>query len=140
MLTDVSEDALDVAKFNASNLNVETAIVVSDLFEKFNDKYFDVITSNLPYIGTDKNNFVSKATYDYEPHIALFGGEDGLDLYDIMFKQLIAKNVNFGILIGEFGFTQQEKLQVMINEYFPDMKVTFYKDLAGYDRIFKIES
>ncbi|MFH1284935.1 MAG: peptide chain release factor N(5)-glutamine methyltransferase [Candidatus Peregrinibacteria bacterium] len=137
---DRDNDAIDVAKINVGQYSLEDKIHVfqSDLLEFAEDgEEYDVIISNLPYIGTVKNRFVSAATEKYEPGVALFGGEDGLELYKKMFQQIVEKGVKFGILIGEFGFAQREDMEEVLNKYF-EQKWRIEKDLAGIDRIFMV--
>ena len=138
---EVDSSALEVAKINIDQYGLEDKINLfqSDLLEVIDDdNYFDVIVANLPYIGEVKNRFVSESTEKYEPNVALFGGEDGLELYEKMFKQITDKRINFSLLMGEFGFAQSEGMKELISSYFSDFEII--KDLAGIDRIFVIKS
>ncbi|MBI2634105.1 peptide chain release factor N(5)-glutamine methyltransferase [Candidatus Peregrinibacteria bacterium] len=135
---DIDEGACEVAKLNAAQHGVDdrVRILQSDLLDVIDEgESFDVIVANLPYIGKVRNNFVSESTEKYEPELALFGGFDGLELYKKLFQQIIEKEIEFGILIGEFGFSQRKDLEVLLNQYFVH-KWEIEKDLAGIDRIF----
>ncbi len=133
--TDVSDKALEVAKMNAKKLNVIVSFIKSDLLNELKQMQFDIIVANLPYIGTSTNSFISKETQEHEPHVALFGGEDGLELYEKLFDQV----ENFKYLMGEVGFMHREALEKLFKNYFPDSKCEILKDLAGLDRYFIIK-
>lgn len=135
---DISADALEVARKNAKHNGVNVQFLESDLLAAV-DGPFDVIVANLPYIGEKKFNFVSKSASDYEPHLALFGGDDGLQLYRKFFQQLAAKSWRPRLLLGEFGFLQTEELEKLFAEFFPQNKIRFEQDYAHIDRLFMVE-
>lgn len=137
---DVSPDAVEVARLNVLQHGLEHKIDVlqSDLLEVVDDgEEFSVIVANLPYIGREKNRFVEQNVEKYEPNVALFGGNDGTELYDKLFQQLIEREIGFGMLLGEFGFAQGEIMGVLLEKYFPGRWV-IENDLAGIERIFKV--
>lgn len=137
---DCEADALEVAKINVQQHGVEDKVYVcqSDLLDAIDsEERFDVIVANLPYIGEVKNRFVSADAEKYEPGVALFGGEDGLELYKKMFQQLEEKEVDYDLVVGEFGFAQREDMEKLLNKYF-EQGWRIEKDLAGIDRIFVI--
>ncbi len=138
---DVSVEALEVAKKNAVSHGVLAKVdfMVSDLLSNIYGD-FDVIVANLPYIGLEKFNFVSKEAYDFEPHVALFGGTDGLYLYEKLFKEIKAKKMNPGLILGEFGFLQAEKMSEILDKYFGIGNFVIEKDLASIERVFMIRS
>lgn len=138
---DVSPDALEVARINVDQHGVEDRVqlVESDLLEMIDDEEnFDVITANLPYIGTEKNAYVDGNVKNHEPAGALFAGNDGLDLYKKMFQQILTKNIGFKLLIGEFGFEQKDDMEQLLSKYF-DQNWVIEKDLAGIPRIFIVK-
>ncbi len=129
---DISQDALDVAKRNAILNGVEDKItfVCGNMFEIVDGK-FDIIVSNPPYIPSKDIARLDKEVRDYDPHIALDGGEDGLDFYRI-FADKAAEYLNDGgYLILEVGVDQADSVVDMLNGY--DCEVV--KDLQGIDRI-----
>jgi release factor glutamine methyltransferase len=139
---DISDDALEVARLNAQQHCVEDRISFfnSDLLENIEDaEKYDVIVANLPYIGELENNFVEENVERYEPSLALFAGDDGLELYKKMFQQIIDKEISFDLMIGEFGFGQAEGVLSLMNKYFDHRSCSIEKDLAGIDRIFVIK-
>lgn len=137
---DVDRNALEVAEINVEQFSLEREVqlVESDLLDAVEEgEEFDIIVSNLPYIGTVKNNYVSSSSEKYEPHVALFGGEDGLELYKKMFQQVVEKRVSFDLLIGEFGFAQENIMSELLDTNFAH-KWVVEKDLAGIERVFMV--
>lgn len=130
-LLDVSNEALAVARENASNLNCDVDFILSDMWDNANGTY-DVIISNPPYIRTDEE--IEDIVRDNEPHLALFGGIDGLDLYRKI-KDGLLNHVNDRYLVAlEIGDLQKESV-VNIFSDLPDVKITTKKDMSGRDRM-----
>ncbi len=131
--TDISDDALSVARLNADRLKVDAEFVKSDMFENITG-LFDIIVSNPPYIESKVINSLEEQVKDYEPRIALDGGDDGLKFYRIISyeaKKHLKKN---GTILFEIGYDQGETVPfVLKNEGYTDIKVT--KDLCGNDRV-----
>lgn len=137
---DISADALAVALGNALAHGVDDRVTFhqSDLLASV-DGLFDIIVANLPYIGEKRFSFVSKSAADYEPHVALFGGDDGLALYRRFFEQLSRKSWRPRLLAGEFGFLQKDELIRLFGMFFHDHSIRFEQDYAHIDRIFVVE-
>ena len=137
--TDVSADALEVAKRNAKRYGVQKRVefVESDLLEEI-DEPFDVIVANLPYIGEERFRFISKETEEFEPHVALFGGMDGLELYRRLFKQMNERGLKPSLLLGEFGFAQAEEMTILLSKFFDQHEWRIEKDYASIERIFVV--
>ena len=130
--SDISEKALAVAKSNVAKHSFDDRIEVveSNLFEKLEGK-FDVIISNPPYIPTKEIETLDKEVKEFDPVIALDGGEDGLDFY-----RAIASKVNDylnkdGVIFMECGENQAEEIAKLFKGY--DVKIE--KDLQGVDRM-----
>ncbi len=138
---DISSEALQVAKNNAKRHEVYNRInfQVSDLLENISGD-FDIIVANLPYIGVEKFNFVSRATREYEPHVALFGGEDGLVLYKKLFQQIVDRRFKPLLVLGEFGFLQVDFVRQILNTYFAQSQCVIKEDLAHIERIFLVKN
>lgn len=131
---DISKEALKVAQINAKNNNVDVKFKCSDMFADIQNKDFDVIVSNPPYIKTQVINTLDKEVKN-EPIIALDGGEDGLYFY----KKIINEAFNFladnGMLFLEIGFDQKEELEKLIKADKRYELVKTKKDLGDNDRI-----
>jgi len=131
---DISQRALNVAKKNAKNLEVNVKFLKSDLFEKVNKVKFDIIVSNPPYIKKDDITYLSPDVKK-EPELALDGGFDGLDFYRKITKQAI-DYLKFGsYLCYEIGYDQKEEVMAIIKEQENYSKTYCKKDLGGNDRI-----
>ncbi len=109
--TDISKEAIQVAKKNAILNNVEPKIefIVSNLFENIGQRQFNYIVSNPPYIETSTIKTLSKEVQN-EPNLALDGGEDGLKFYKEILKKASKYLLPNGYLIVEIGYNQAEKI------------------------------
>jgi protein-(glutamine-N5) methyltransferase, release factor-specific len=130
---DISQKAIDIANKNAAINNVNVEFECGDIFEKFISNIppmFDIIISNPPYIISDKINNLDANVKDFEPKIALDGGEDGLDFY-----RFITQKINHRCeIFFEIGYDQAKSVCYMLNTNgFGNIKVI--KDLAGLDRV-----
>jgi release factor glutamine methyltransferase len=104
--TDVSAKALEVAAKNVTNHSVAVQLVTSDLFDNLNEKFVTVVT-NLPYLQDDADLMPE---VQKEPAVALFGGQDGLDLYRRFLEQLPQHLEPSGYLFTECDPWQHESL------------------------------
>ena len=135
--TDISEDALSLAKENASRLNADVEFIKSDIFSSFEDKpefKFDVILSNPPYIKTADIENLQKEIKDFEPKSALDGGIDGLDFYRIIARDVKKYLNDDGKLFLECGEGQADVIKEMLVGF---KRVEIIKDLENVDRIVK---
>lgn len=133
--TDISEEALQVARKNAENLNANVNFYEGDLLEpliKMNKKY-DILVSNPPYIPNEE--YVESLVKDNEPHLALFGGSDGMYFYEKILQDAYKILKDKSIIAFEHGWNQKEKMISLINKYFPNSKYEIIKDINGKDRI-----
>ena len=131
--SDISDDALSLATENAKNNNADITFIKSDLFSDIKEK-FDVIISNPPYIKTGDISFLQKEVKDYEPILALDGGEDGLSFYRKIIK-VVKKYLNKnGALFLECGIGEAEEISKMLDGF---SEVEIIKDLENVDRIIK---
>ena len=136
-MSDISPQALEVAKINKDKLNMDVEIIESDLFQNINDKY-DCIISNPPYIKD--NEEIEDIVKSNEPHLALYGGIDGLDYYEKILQN-IKNYLNYKYLIAfEIGETQKEKVIEIANKYLNNIDIISKQDLSGRDRMIFIIS
>ncbi|MFA7636703.1 MAG: peptide chain release factor N(5)-glutamine methyltransferase [Monoglobales bacterium] len=131
---DVSEGSIQTAIKNAErhNLSESVSFEACDIFAKDHFGKFDIITSNPPYITDSDMLTLPPDVADFEPHIALSGGADGLNFYRRI-TEIAPRNLNpNGVLIFEVGVGESDAVAVLMSESFTDIKIT--KDLAGIDR------
>ncbi len=137
LASDISSRALTVAKENASSLEADISFVESDLFSNIQDK-FDIIVSNPPYIAHDDKKTIKENVLNYDPHLALFAGEEGMYFY----RNIIEKSRPYlnekGIMFFEIGYDQKEKI-ITLGEN-NKFETVVYKDINGRDRIAVLKS
>ncbi len=136
--TDISQEALNLAKENAKTHNVENRIIFlkSDLFDasQMPDMRYAICISNPPYIPTAEIQNLQREVR-HEPYLALDGGEDGLSIY----RRLVKSSAHYlrreSLLIMEIGFNQLEGLKNIFKNFgeFKILKVV--KDYCNIDRV-----
>lgn len=132
--TDISTEALVVAKKNAERLKAKVEFKQGDLIAPIADQKWDIILSNPPYIGSHEAESLSDTVIDYEPHLALFAAEDGLQLYRKMTEQLPGI-MNAPSFIGfEIGYAQGPAVQKMLQNAFPLADVEIVQDINQKNR------
>lgn len=131
-LIDISPKALTVTKKNIINLNSRANIMENNFLENINKKY-DVIISNPPYIKTDEQ--IENIVKENEPHIALYGGKEGLDCYKEILKNINNNLKEKALIAFEIGSSQAQDLIKLINIYLTNVKIIVKKDLSGRDRM-----
>ncbi|MDP3975690.1 MAG: peptide chain release factor N(5)-glutamine methyltransferase [bacterium] len=136
---EISEKALEVAKINQQKHSCPNlTLIQSDLLDQLPPTSSSMplcIIANLPYIGTQTHHFVSDEADRYEPHIALYGGQDGLELYRRTWRQIKEKNLNLAALFMEIGFSQAEQMEKEAKAAFPNHQFELKTDLAGLPRM-----
>lgn len=133
--SDISEEALSVAQRNAKQLDADVTFFQGDMAQPLIDQgiFVDVCLCNPPYI---KNSEVIQTSVKaFEPHIALFGGTDGLDLYRRILNQVPHFMKQQSILAFEMGYDQKESLVSEVKSRFPDSHVIVRQDINGLDRM-----
>lgn len=132
IMWDISPKALEVAQKNIlrHNLSDRVSAQAGDVLK---DKYpaSDIIVSNPPYIANSVADTLEVSKF--EPHLALKGGEDGLDFYNVMIPKAFESLNEGGILAFEIGYDQGAAVKKLMEEYFSDVKIK--KDLADNDRM-----
>lgn len=138
-ITDISKEALDVAKENAQVLGAEITAELGDLFEPLVGKKFDAIISNPPYISEAEINVMDQSVLDYEPKSALFADEDGLAIYKRMAESIEKYLKPNGRIYLEIGYRQGDSVSRLFKNAFPDAKVTIWQDFNQLDRVVAVE-
>jgi len=136
-LGDISDTARRVAKENIARngLGSRVSVLKVNALERpdpFLGK-FDVIVSNPPYISRREMDTLEPSVRDYEPHLALLGGEDGLDFYRSICRDFSAALINGGTLCLEFGMGQETAVEkILLKNQFGDLQ--FAADSANIIR------
>ena len=131
--SDISFEALEVAKKNSEKLNANVKFLQGDMLEPFKGMKFDIFVSNPPYIPEDEE--VMDLVKDNEPNIALFGGSDGLKFYRIILSGVKELLKDKAIIAFEHGFDKKDEMIKLANIYFPNSRVEVLKDLENKDRM-----
>lgn len=130
-LGDISEKALECAEINAKNLKIPAKFVKTDMFSNITGQY-DLIVCNPPYIATSEIEKLSSEVKDFDPILALDGGEDGLKFYKILLKNLDNFLTEKGKCLIEIGYDQGFLLD-LFKQKFENVKLV--KDYNNQDRL-----
>lgn len=135
LATDISEDAVKVAKKNANDNEAIVSFMVGDMLQPLIDRDLkvDILISNPPYIPSQEE--MEASVVDYEPHVALFGGEDGLKFYRIIFENASKVLNDKAMMAFEIGYNQKQAMSTLVEEYFPEATYEVIKDMSGKDRM-----
>lgn len=134
-LLDISGDAVELSKKNIARHGLEDRVktVKMDILAQYPEYKYDIVVSNPPYIERDEIPYLMREVRDYEPHLALDGGKDGLDFYRRI-AQISPDILKAGGLMAlEIGYNQGESVKKLLECDFDD--VTVIKDLCGNDRV-----
>lgn len=129
---DVSEEALDLARENATSLGLDVTFKQADVLEGEPFRSSELIIANLPYIGTEEAKSLPENVHDFEPHIALFSGPKGADLILTLINQAKEVLIPGGHLLLETGETQGAFWKQAAQE--GGWELEGLKDLAGRER------
>lgn len=130
---DISEEALAVARQNATELNASVELFAGDLMTKMDGQY-DVIVSNPPYIPPSVIEGLMPEVRLHEPMLALDGGQDGLEFYQRIARQAVTRLAPNGRLFLEIGCEQAAAVaEILQKQGYREVQV--FQDLAGKDRI-----
>ena len=133
--TDISEEALVVARENAQNLEADVTFYQGDMLQPLIDRGIkvDIFVSNPPYIPAEQD--IEAVVKDNEPHVALFGGKDGLYFYRKIFERATEVLKDRAILAFEMVFDQKEDMAKEVEHYFPNTPFEILQDMNGKDRM-----
>jgi release factor glutamine methyltransferase len=142
---DISPDALAFAQRNATRLGFANRIqfVESDLLAAIHGPIeglminvpFDLIVSNPPYVAGDEAATLPREVRDHEPHVALFGGPTGIEIYSRLIEQASVALVADGTLVIELGYDSAERVRALIDQAGVWTNVSVTNDLAGIPRV-----
>ena len=135
--TDLSSAALEVADINCRKHGVSSRVILlqGDLLEPLTGPV-DILTANLPYISGADMPGVNTAKF--EPELALYGGESGLDKVFRLCDELKDKVNNGGCVLLETGMGQSGAVTGYLHKLFPESEITVLKDLAGIERVVRL--
>ena len=130
--SDISEEAIEVAKENAQSHDATIKFIKSDIFNNIDDK-FDIIVSNPPYIDRKDEVIMQDNVLKYDPHLALFAEEEGMYFYRKIIEQANDYLNENGVMFFEIGHDQKDKIIELadINGYSAEV----YRDINGRDRM-----
>lgn len=137
--SDISKDALNVAIENNKKLGAHVNFICGSMLDPFveRDLHCDILVCNPPYIPQDEQ--MEHSVVDYEPHVALFGGEDGLKFYRDVFEKAHLVCNEHALLAFEMGYQQGAALSQLARQYFPEATIEVHKDMSQKDRMLTIE-
>jgi release factor glutamine methyltransferase len=133
---DLSSAALAVARRNAACCALAERIrfLEGDLLTPVTGELFELIVSNPPYVPTADRGALSVEVRDFEPELALFAGEDGLDIYRRLIPSAFAALVPGGSFVFEIGFGQSDAVRSLLTDT-GFTNVGFTADLQGITRV-----
>lgn len=133
--TDISKQALVVAQQNAKELKANVIFKEGDMLEPVivENMKLDVLVCNPPYIKNTED--IQTAVLNNEPHVALFGGEDGLFFYRKVLEKAALVLKEKGMIAFEIGFDIGEAVVNLASKYFPNAEVKLLQDINGLDRM-----
>lgn len=137
-LIDFSKEATSLIRENGKILKMEFSIHLSDLLSGYCGPLIDFFVCNPPYISQKDFEKLDSSVRDFEPHSALIGGEDGLEYYRRIEKELPTYLAEGALLFFEIGYDQAEAVMQIFNR--PCwVSLEIQRDLAGIDRFFFLE-
>ncbi|SDQ13269.1 peptide chain release factor N(5)-glutamine methyltransferase [Streptococcus equinus] len=132
--SDISSEALQLAKENSEKNQASVDFIESDVFNQISGK-FDVIISNPPYIAYDDEDEVGVNVLVSEPHLALFADEDGFAIYRRIIEGASSHLTENGKLYFEIGYKQGDGMRRLLAQHFPEKRVRVLQDIFGKDRM-----
>lgn len=131
--TDISELALALAQENAERLRLQRIqFRRCDLLSGIGAEQYDLVVSNPPYVGQDEPEKVQKIVRDWEPHVAVFGGATGLEIYERLIPQAFDALRPGGWLVMEIGYSIEQPIRKMLGGW---SNVQIRPDLQGIPRV-----
>ena len=132
--SDISDEALEIARINAARLRLGHRVLFrhSDLLSIYVGEQFDFVVCNPPYVGELEADKVQRQVREFEPKAAVFSGVEGMDIYKRFIPQAQAVLNPGGWLVMEIGFSIEEKVKALLNDW---TEVQTTTDLQGIPRV-----
>ncbi|HLJ46123.1 MAG TPA: peptide chain release factor N(5)-glutamine methyltransferase [Bryobacteraceae bacterium] len=130
---DISRDALAVGRGNAGRLNAAVGFLAADLCAPIAGRSVDVLVSNPPYVPRGDESVLQREVRDYEPHVALFAGATGTEMYERLVVDAARVLKPGGWLMVELGYNSLQAVRDMLGGSWRDVEVR--SDLAGLPRV-----
>ncbi|UXS22372.1 peptide chain release factor N(5)-glutamine methyltransferase [Staphylococcus delphini] len=136
--TDISSQALAVARQNAQRLQQDITFVKGNALQPLIDQgvRLDGLISNPPYIGEHERTLMDNSVIQYEPHVALFAGQEGYQVYAAILRDLPHVMQDGAPIVFEIGFQQGVQLTRMMQQLYPHITPEVINDINGHARIF----
>ena len=134
---DLSGDALEIARANAARLQLDGRVrfLRSDVLEALADESdLDFVVSNPPYVGHDEADKVQRSVFEFEPRMAVFAGEHGLDVIRPLIEQAHVALKPGGWLAVEIGYSMRDAVLALLNPTMWDEPMVV-PDLQGIPRV-----
>lgn len=131
---DISQEALKIAALNSQDHHLEDRLILEEnsMFDDLKLKY-DLIISNPPYIKKAQLDLLAPEVKNFDPHLALYGGIDGLDYYKIIAMEAKTHLTLKGVILLEIGYDQANEVKELFKQEAYSL-IEQYKDLAGHIR------
>ncbi len=130
---DLSLLAIQVAIGNAGRLGASVEWLASDLLTAMRSRSVDVLVSNPPYVPSVDEAGLQREVRDWEPHLALFAGPNGMDVYERLIQQSSQVLRPGGWLLLELGYNSLKPVQEMLLDEWNEIELVH--DLAGFPRV-----
>nr|WP_155261149.1 peptide chain release factor N(5)-glutamine methyltransferase [Staphylococcus delphini] len=136
--TDISSQALAVARENAQRLQQDITFLKGNALQPLIDQgvRLDGLISNPPYIGEHERTLMDNSVIQYEPHVALFAGQEGYQVYAAILRDLPHVMQDGAPVVFEIGFQQGVQLTRMMQQLYPHITPEVINDINGHARIF----
>ncbi|UXS29954.1 peptide chain release factor N(5)-glutamine methyltransferase [Staphylococcus delphini] len=136
--TDISSQAIAVARENAQRLQQDITFIQGNALQPLIDQgvRLDGLISNPPYIGEHERPLMDDSVIQYEPHVALFAGQEGYQVYAAILRDLPHVMQDGAPVVFEIGFQQGVQLTHMMQQLYPHITPEVINDINGHARIF----
>ncbi|WP_353421743.1 peptide chain release factor N(5)-glutamine methyltransferase [Staphylococcus delphini] len=136
--TDISSQAIAVARENAQRLQQDITFIQGNALQPLIDQgvRLDGLISNPPYIGEHEPPLMDDSVIQYEPHVALFAGQEGYQVYAAILRDLPHVMQDGAPVVFEIGFQQGVQLTRMMQQLYPHITPEVINDINGHARIF----